>query len=253
MSIKRLKQWKDYKGMTWAEVKEKHKTWLEIKSEIEKLDLTVEAKQKIDKITHSFIEGLEIQTQVFSNDVIKSFYQKLLESFPLEIQKSLLLQDILKTFDIDLSEVEKNRLEVLNSLNISTVNPEKISLYENEYNVKTEYELGFSYRRNIIKAEVRKKWKQLNLKNIRHYAILFNQGKVFNAFIKDQTLFIQMQINNETIEQFKEFILKICDAHIDVEFIKGAIWRDYKGKTWRELKGHTWDIIARGDVVNGTD
>ena len=36
MSIKRLKQWKDYKGMTWAEVKEKHKTWLEIKTKNEK-------------------------------------------------------------------------------------------------------------------------------------------------------------------------------------------------------------------------
>ena len=249
---KKIKQWIDYKGDTWEELKRKNKTWLEVKAEIEKLDLTITARQKIDKVSNSFIESLEIQTQVFSNDVIKSFYSKLLESFPLKVQNSSLLQAILKTFDIDLSEVEKIRLDVLNSLNISTVNSDKISLYESEYGIKTEYELGFTYRRNRIKAEIQKKWKQLNLSNIRYYAGLFNQGKVFNVFIDNQTLYIQMQVNNDPIEHFKNFILNICEAHLDLEIKKGAVWGDYKGKSWSELKGHTWDIIARGDLVNGT-
>lgn len=244
--IKKIKQWKNYKNSSYDNLK--NKTWLEVKAEIEKLELTISAKQQIDKISNSFIESLELQTQVFANEVIRSFYDRLLESFPQQIQKSLLLQAILRTFDKDLSDVEKMRLDILNSLNISTVSAENIYLFEKDFE-KIDYILGFSFRRNKIKAEMQKKWRQLNKKNIQHYANLFNQGKIINVFIENQTLIIQMQVNNDTLDLFKTFILNLCEAHLDLKIIEGAVWKNYKITKYSDFLNNKWNEIERGDLI----
>lgn len=244
---KNIRAWNDFSNKNFEVLKTE--TWKKLKSEEFTLLLDKsKAKQLIEKKEFGFIENLKINLQVNNTDLNTTFYEALYSSFPSFSQKSKFLKDILRTVDLSLIEVERVKKQVINSFTLNNTEISNLYRWEKEFNINTTYDNGFLYRKNRIRAEKQKLWRQVNKENLQIFSDLFEQGKIIDVYIKNQTFVIRLQpLDTKKKEDFKQFLLKIIEAHLDLEIKVGAIWNDYKSKTWESLKNKTWITIEKGE------
>lgn len=172
-----------------------------------------------------------------------------LKSYLAEYYKnSKVIDKILKTFSIEINDLENARIEMINQLQPETATY-ALSRWENDYRLENKENYEAEFRRSIIVARMRGNG-TCTKEFIKSVALSYGNGEVeviepngvddFTLVIK----FVGKKGIPPNLKDFKKTIEEIIPAHLVAAYqFTYTTWEDIKSKSWEQLAKINWQQV----------
>lgn len=238
-------QWMDFRTALGEATAEAQGTGVNIKQAKALGEAIAEAVAQGVNVKHTPVIGVAIGEGFVSTVVAKRDYKTAMISYlPLYERRSEVFNAVLTAIDREFRRLEHEREVVERNMDIDTA-IEALPIYERDLGIKTNKNLPYSQRREMIQAKSRSAFDQTTEDQIKSVAAAFSNGEV-DVLPTDvpgvyQIKFIGTKGIPANMEGLMQTIDDVVPAHLEFQYTYTYnVWDFLLTKTWGEVAPLTW-------------